>query len=95
MKQGLLSGISSAQCVEAYVFFGEVDFATDQSMRPVRRDCKGLAEQMCPPVFVGTAQEDHRTHQSGVQVQIELRCDGAALGRQFSPSLDFHGPGLA
>ena len=58
-EERLIGWFAAAQCMEADMLTGKVDFTTDQAMQPILGDAKVVAEQIDIAVFGAAANEDH------------------------------------
>src|SRR6202521_670989 len=63
MKQWLVVGIAPSQGIELNSPMGEIDFATDQTVRPVLVYRVSAAEQVDATAFVAAADKNHHAMQ--------------------------------
>ena len=77
MKHWLAVGIAPPQGMEFNSPVGEIDFATDQTVRPVLVDRVSAAEQVDDTVFVAAPDKDRR-HPEGAHSTVTRPLDRKA-----------------
>ena len=77
MKQRLHLWIATTQSIESNSVMGEVDFATDQSVRPVLVDGVTSRQQIDGALFITATNEDHRPAQRSRGIPSEILGDSA------------------
>ena len=80
MKQRLDIWISTPQRIESDSLMGEVDFATDQSVRPVLVDRVTSRQQIDGAMFIAATNENHRPAQRSSGIPNEILGDSAPCG---------------
>ena len=82
-KQRLFGWSAAAQGVEADAPTAYIDFTANQSMQPLTRNIEASAEQVRTASGIGAAQENQRTAQCRIGVELEMRRHGASCGCAF------------
>ena len=77
-KQWLISRISAPQREEANVLRIELDLASGEPVRPVRRQSEAISQQAHSSGLVASSQEDHGAFRLRPQIQFESGGEGAA-----------------
>lgn len=83
-EQGLIGRISASQCVEPDLVSVEIDLAACESMRPVGRQAKAVAEHVDFRRLITSSQEDHGACRIGRQIQSEALRERTANRRMVS-----------
>src|SRR5713226_5716926 len=79
-QQMVFLGRAATQCMEENSASSEIDFTTNESMRPDVGYGEALAEKMDSTCLIGAAQVDDRAVERGIQIELEALGEWPALG---------------